>query len=105
MMAASFHYPVYVVASRDGVVVVNTDGADCILLFHSQQLAEKQIEKIRSSPPQLGLLHALSVPSAQALREGLKGLPNGITCVVWDPTGTPAGFKHVCLDELLLDLS
>lgn len=104
-MALSLHYPVYVVASRDGVVVVNTKSQDCILLFHSRELAVQQIDKIQASHPQLGPLHALPVPDAQALREGLKDLPPNVSCAVWDPTGTPAGFNHVCFDDLLLALS
>ena len=94
-------YPVYLIASRDGVVVVNADGQDCIMLFHAKDLAEQQIEKIQSAHPRLGALRALPVPDAEALRDGLKGLPPEITCAVWDPNGMPAGFNHVGIDELL----
>ncbi len=105
-MVARFVYPVYLVASTNGVVVVvNADGTDCIMLFHSRDLAEQQIDKIQSTHPHLGSLAALPVPSAQTLREGLKELPPDVTCAVWDPTGTPAGFKHVGLDDLLRNLS
>ena len=100
-MTLSLCYPVYVVASHDGVVVVKTDGKDCIMLFHARDLAERQIEKIQSSHPLLGSLHALAVPNVKVLRDGLKGLPADVTCAVWDPTGTPAGFAHVAIDELL----
>jgi hypothetical protein len=104
-MNLSLRYPVYVIASRDGVVVVKTDGKDCIMLFHAKDPAEQQIEKIQSAHPLLGSLHALPVPNSEALREGLKELPLDVTCAVWDPTGTPAEFNHVCLDDLLLALS
>lgn len=104
-MATALSYPVYVIASRDGVVVVKTDGKDCILLFHSRELAEQQIDKIQASHPSLGSLHALPVPDGQALRDGLKNLPPDITCAVWDATGTPARFNHICFDDLLVALS
>ena len=103
-MTVSLHFPVYVVASRDGVVVVDTKGKDCILLFHSRELAVQQIYKIQSAHSKLGPLHALLVPDAQALREGLKDLPPDITCAVWDATGSSAGFVHVCFADLLLAL-
>ena len=100
-MALSLWYPVFIIASRDGVVVVNTDGKDCIMLFHAKDLAEKQIAKIQPSHRRLGLLHALPVPNAKGLRDGLRGLPADVTCAVWDPTGTPVGFTHVGVDELI----
>ena len=39
-MAPSLRYSVFVVASRDGVVVVGIGGKDCISLFHAKKLAE-----------------------------------------------------------------
>jgi len=104
VIAYNLSYPVFVVASRDGVVVVATKGKDCILLFHSEELALEQIEKIRCSHPQLGPLHALPVANAAALRDGLKDLPADVTCAVWDPTGSSAGFYHMCFDDLLKTL-
>ena len=100
-MPLALHYPVYVIASRDGIVVVKTDGNDCILLFHAKDLADQHVEKIKSSQPLLGPLHSLAVPNAEALADGLESLPTDVTCAVWDPTGTPAGFSHVAVDELL----
>jgi hypothetical protein len=102
-MGPKLKYPVYLIASRNGVVVVTIDGNDCILLFHARDLAEKQIEKIQSTHPALGPLHALAVPNADSFREGLKGLPDNITCAVWDQTGAPAAFNHVGVDELLAE--
>jgi hypothetical protein len=100
-LATRLQYPVFVIASRDGVVVVTPGGKECVLIFHDQDLAEEQIQAIQVSHPQLGGLHALPIPDAQSLREALNSLPSDVTCAVWDPTGTPAGFSHVCLDELL----
>ena len=104
-MSMIIHYPIYVIASRDGVVVVNTNGQECILLFHARELAERQIAMIQTSHPGLGVLHALPVPDAQALREGLRSLPENVNCAVWDPQGTPMGFTHVGVDELMLRAS
>jgi hypothetical protein len=99
-MALSLHYPVYVIASCDGVVVVNTNGKDCILLFHAKDFAEQHIKKIQSSRQLLGSLHAMPVPDADALRDGLEGLPADVNCAVWDPTGPSAGFVHIAIDDL-----
>ena len=100
-MPLALPYPVYVIASRDGVKVAMTEGKECILLFHTKDLADQHVEKIKSSQPLLGALHSLAVPNAEALADGLESLPANVTCVVWDPTGTPAGFSHVAVDELL----
>ena len=104
MIAYNLSYPVYVVGSRDGVIVVTTGSKDCILLFHSEELAVEQIEKIRVSHPQLGPLFPLPVANAAALRDGLKDLPANVTCAVWDPTGSSAGFYHMCFDDLLKNI-
>lgn len=104
-MHQHLRFPIYVIANRAGVVVVNTKGKDCVLLFHSRELAEDQIEKINGSHRQLGTLHALAVPDVAALREGLHDFSPSVTCAVWDPTGTPAGFMHVLFEDLLLSLS
>src|SRR4249920_2119454 len=92
-MGSTFQFPVYVIASQDGIVVVKTDGKECILLFHASDLAHQQIKRIQVSHPDLGALRALLVPDADALRIGLESLPPDITCAVWDPTGTPGGFS------------
>jgi hypothetical protein len=105
VIAIRHHYPVYVVASSDGVVVVATDGKDCILLFHARDIAEQQIARIQASHPRLGPLHALPIPNEQALREGLQDLPQNVTCAVWDATGPSTGFQHICLRDLLIALA
>jgi hypothetical protein len=48
-MGTALRFPVFVIAGRDGVVVVNTCGKDCILLFHWRELAKKQIDKLQAS--------------------------------------------------------
>jgi hypothetical protein len=100
-MAANLDFPVFILATRDGVVVANTGDRDCFMLFHAKDLAEQEIAKIQRSHPNLGLLHALSVPNAQALRNGLKSLPADVVCAVWDPQATPAGFAYIGIDELI----
>lgn len=94
-------FPVFLIGSIDGVVVVKTDDGECIMLFHSKELAEEQIQKIERSHPQLGTLRALEVTSAALLAEGLQGLPSDVTCAVWDPTGGVGAFTHLSVDELL----
>jgi hypothetical protein len=105
VIAYNLSYPVYVIGTKDGVVVVTTEGNDCILLFHSEELAVEQIDKIRISHPQLGPLYALPITDAAALRNGLKDLPTDVKCAVWDPIGSSAGFLHMGLDELLKNIS
>lgn len=104
MIAYNFSYPIYIVGSKDGVVVVTTEGKDCILLFHSRELAQEQIDKISVSHPQLGPLDTLTVTNASALRDGLRDLPTDVTCAVWDPTGSSTGFLHMCLEELFRNI-
>ena len=101
-MTLTLRYPVYLVASADGVVVVRSEGSDCIMLFHSRKPAERETERIQASHPLLGPLTVLPVPSRETLRDGLRGLPFDIKCVVWDPTGAPA--TRVSLDDLLRSL-
>jgi hypothetical protein len=96
------HFPVYIIANRDGVAVVVTDGKDCIMLFHEREIAERQAELIESTHPELGSLHPLAVPNAGELREGLRSLPAEVTCAVWDPLGSPAKFNHMGVDDVLL---
>ena len=100
-MDLSLRFPVFVIASDNGFVVVKSDEKDCIMLFHSKELADLQIKKISPSHRSLGPLHSLTVTNAALLAEGLQELPPDVTCAVWDPTGTPAGFVHVAVDELL----
>jgi hypothetical protein len=104
VIAYNLSYPVYVIGTKDGVVVVAREGKECILLFHSEELAVEQIDKLRVSHPQLGPLYALALADASALLEGLKDLPSEVTCAIWDPTGSSAGFLHMDLDELLRNI-
>jgi hypothetical protein len=97
----SLRFPVFLIGSVDGVVVVKTDEGECIMLFHSKQLAEDQIQKIGRSHPQLGILYALEVTSAELLADGLRELPADVTCAVWDATAGIGGFTHVSVEELL----
>jgi hypothetical protein len=96
------NYPVYLIASEGGVVVIRVDDCECVMLYHTSKLAEREIENIQSTHPQLGRLRPLAVPSRLALREGLAGLPAEITCVIWDPLGSPTA--RMGLAELLQSL-
>jgi hypothetical protein len=93
-------YPLYVIANRDGVLVVNHDGDDCILLFHSQPLAQRHIDETKTIGATASLV-PLAIPHAAALREGLESLPSDITCAIWDATLMPHRFVRMGIDELL----
>jgi hypothetical protein len=97
----ALRFPVYILASQDGVVVVSNEGKDCIMLFHEHSLAELQGRQIQSVHQHLGKLRPLAVPSAAALREGLHSLPPDVTCAVWDQTAAAGTFTHVGIDEIL----
>ena len=94
-------FPIFLIASADGVTVIITEDGECIMLFHTKELAMTKIEKLAISHPQLSALQALEVPSARSLAEGLQELPADVTCAVWDPTEPAAGFVHVSVDELI----
>lgn len=97
----NLRFPVFLIASDDGVVVVKTDGNECIMLFHTKELAQQQLKKIELSHPQFAPLDALEVTSPAGLTQGLKDLPPEVTCAVWDPMGQSAGVAHVSVDELI----
>ena len=97
----ALRFPVYILASQDGVVVVSSEGKDCIMLFHERGLAERQSQQIQSAHQHLGRLRPLAVPNAAALREGLQSLPPDVTCAVWDQTAAVGRFNHIGIDEIL----
>ena len=94
------HYPLYLIANDKGVLVANTGGKDCILLFHRKELAERHIAEAKV----IGRLYPLAIPSAEAFRQGLESLPTDITCAIWDATIVPCAFVYMDMDELFLAL-
>jgi hypothetical protein len=101
-MAATLNYPVFLLASSAGVVVIRTEDHDCITLFHQRELAQRELERVRASHPALAPLQVLAISNQRALRDGLRGLPRETSCVVWGPAGTPS--DRVSLEELLRSL-
>ncbi len=99
-MSSSLRYPLYLLANDRGVLVANASGNDCVLLFHSKELAERHLvgaKVIRG-------LYPLAIPDAEAFREGLESLPLEITCAIWDVTTAPGAFVYMGMSELLLAL-
>jgi hypothetical protein len=103
-VSLSLRYPIYVIANHEGVLVVNKDGQDCVLLFHAIELAQRHIDQNRAMATKT-TLYPLAVPNAEALREGLQSLPAEITCAVWDATGIQGNFVQMGVDELLRAVS
>lgn len=100
-MATTIRYPVFLIANLDGIVAARINGKDCIMLFHAKYLAERQIEMIESSHPLLGVLFAVPIRSAEALRNALELLRDDTTLAVWNPVSIRAGFTHVAIDDLI----
>src|SRR5262245_48999553 len=98
---SGLHYPVFVIASRDGVVAVKSEGLDCVMLFHDRATAEQQIRQIEVAQPQVGRLQALPIRDAESLKEGLESLPRDVPCVVWDLTGRPDRCDRMAVADLL----
>ncbi len=94
-------FPVYVIASREGIVAVKTDGGDCVMLFRERGLAKQQVERIGPLHPSLGPICVRAIADAAALRSGLASLPPDIVGAVWDPTGAVEQFERLGIDELL----
>lgn len=98
-IAANLTYPIYVIANQDGALVLHSHGEDCVLLFHSRELAQWHI----MHNPRFAMrpaLHALAVPDVRALRDGLQQLPAEVTCAMWD-ADTGASPIHTGVEELL----
>ena len=96
------HFPVFVLASSEGVLIVNHEGHDCILLFHDWAHALRHIAETKSLGSKL-TINPLAIPDADAFRQGLESLPSDITCAIWDATLEPGGFVSVGIHEVLGD--
>jgi hypothetical protein len=99
LLIPNLRYPLYLIANDKGVLVVNKNGKDCVLLFHRKELAERHIAEANAIGTSL-LLYPLAVPDADAFRQGLKSLPADITCAIWDATIVSHDFAHVGMNEL-----
>jgi hypothetical protein len=94
------HYPVYVLANHDGVLVVNNDGEDCLLLFRDLMHAERHIQETKSIGSKLEV-YPLPVPDAESFRHGIESLPADVRCAIWDAALHDGEFVHVDIDEVL----
>ena len=99
-LSDELHYPLYLIANDHGVLVSNSSGKDCVLLFHRKELAERHIVEAKL----LGRLYPLAIPDADSFREGLESLPREITCAIWDATVVPHGFIYMEMVDLFLAL-
>jgi hypothetical protein len=84
-------------------LVAHTVGKDCVMLFHSKELAERHIVEAYI----IGRLHPLyplAIPSADAFRQGLESLPTHVTCATWDATVAPQVFLYMEMGELFTAL-
>lgn len=99
-MSTALCYPLYLIANDKGVLVANSSGKDCVLLFHRKELAERHIVEAQW----IGPLYPLEIPNAEAFREGLESLPADVTCAIWDATVVPCAFVYMEMDQLFLAL-
>ena len=99
-LSPALRYPLYLIANDEGVLVSNSSGKDCVLLFHRKEFAERHIAEAKV----IGPLYPLAIPNADAFREGLESLPAEITCAIWDATVVPRAFVHMDMVELFLAL-
>jgi hypothetical protein len=101
----SLRYPVHVVLSggpddEDGLVVVEVDGNDCLLLFRSRELAELYLEQAQaagSEPP----LTLRACHGDAELEHLLAQLPASVSHVVWDATREARVLKVTAVSDLL----
>jgi hypothetical protein len=93
------NYPVYVIANDEGVLVVNNDGKDCILLFRDRTHAERHIRQAQEIGSKLQV-YPLAIPDARALRDGIVSLPPDITCAIWDANLAAGAFVQVAIQEV-----
>lgn len=93
-------YPVYVIANYDGVLVVNNDGEDCLLLFRDRAHAERHIQETKSMGSKLEV-YPLAVPDAESFRHGIESLPPDVRCAIWDANLDHGEFVHVDIEEVL----
>jgi hypothetical protein len=102
-LISALHYPLYLIANDKGVLVANSAGRDCVMLFHHKETAERHIAEA-TVIERLHPLYPLAIPNADAFRQGLKSLPADISCAIWDATVVPSAFVYTDLDELFLAL-
>jgi hypothetical protein len=95
-LSTALRYPLYLIANDKGVLVANSSGKDCVLLFHRKELAERHIAEVKV----MGQLYPLAVPNAEAFRQGLESLPADINCAIWDATVAPGTFVYMGMNDL-----
>jgi hypothetical protein len=102
-LSSALRYPLYLIANNKGVLVSNSSGKDCVLLFHRKEFAERHIAETKAIGATVPL-YPLAVPDADAFREGLESLPADITCAIWDATVAPGTFVYMEMDDLFRSL-
>src|SRR6476659_3114281 len=58
-LRSALRYPLYLIANDNGVLVANTGGKDCVLLFHRKELAERHIAEANV----IDRLYPLAIPT------------------------------------------
>jgi hypothetical protein len=99
----SLRYPVFAVLSAEpggeqGLVVVEVDGQDSLLLFRNREVAELYLEAAEADNAPL-TLHEL--PGDEELEHLLAQLPTSTTQVVWDATPRARALRVTPVADLL----
>lgn len=101
----SLRYPVYTILSgapggEQGLVVVEVEGQDCVLLFRNREPAELYLEQAKSDggePP----LVLEEYRSDEELEHLLTQLPSAVANVLWDATPQARALRLTAVADLL----
>jgi hypothetical protein len=104
----TLRYPVFAVLSDEpdggeGLVVVEIDGEESILLFRSREVGELYLQQVESTGEEPPLtLHECR--GDEELKDLLTQLPSSVANVVWDATLEAQALKMTAIPDLLAAL-
>jgi hypothetical protein len=101
----TLRYPVFAVVApdedgEDGLVVVEVEGKECILLFRSREVGELYLEQLQSAA-QPGAFGLQEQRGDEELRHLLDQLPPSVEGVVWDSSLRPRAVMMTTVPDLL----
>ena len=101
----SLRYPVYAVLSAepggdaDGLVVIEVEGNDSLLLFLNREVAELYVEQAQA-PCSEAPLTLRACRGDDELEHLLSQLPGSVTHIIWDATPRARALKVTAVAEL-----
>jgi hypothetical protein len=100
----SLRYPVYAVLSaepdgEEGLVVVEVEGKDCLLLYRTRELAELYLEAAQADSATALTLRECR--GDEELEHVVAQLPASVAHVIWDVTPATRALRMTAVADLL----